>query len=66
LQIRVIYARIEYMQQKIKMFALQDLGEGHVTLLGEFNNWEDIKICPRDFDKDVVVEFEVYYLGEEE
>ena len=50
---------------RIKMFAIEELGKGHVTLLGEFKNWEDIKIVPRDFDKDIVVEFEVYFLGEE-
>jgi hypothetical protein len=49
--------------KKIKMFAIQDYGNGFVSLLGEFDNYEDIKISCGDFEKDVVIEFEEYYLG---
>lgn len=47
------------------MFSTQDYGEGFVTLLGEFNSLEEITIRPRLFDKDEVVSFEVYYIGDE-
>lgn len=54
-------------KRKIKMFAnhIED-GEEYSELLGEFNSLEEIKIRPRDFDKDVWVEFEEYFIGGEE
>ena len=52
--------------RKIKMFAVEENGTGHVTLLGEFNSIEEIKIKPTDFDKDIQVEFEEYFIGGEE
>ena len=53
--------------RKIKMFAnhIED-GEECSELLGEFNSLEEIKIRPRDFDKDVWIELEEYWIGEEE
>ncbi len=52
--------------RKIKVYAIDDYGNGYVSLLGEFDNYEDIKINTGSFSKDVVVEFEEYYLGKEE
>lgn len=52
--------------RKIKLFAIEEHGQGNVALLGEFNNLEDITIRIADFDKDIVLEFEEYYLGGEE
>lgn len=51
--------------RKIKMFAIDDYGNGFVSLLGEFNDYEDIRIHTGDFSKDVVIEFEEYHLGGE-
>lgn len=52
--------------RKIKMFAIDDYGNGYVTLLGEFNNFEDIRINTGSFAKDVVIEFEEYFIGGDE
>lgn len=51
--------------RKIKMFATDDYGNGFVTLLGEFNNYEEIRINTACFSQDVVIEFEEYFIGEE-
>ena len=51
--------------RKIKVFAISDYGNGFVSLLGEFDNYEDISIQAGDFNKDVVLEFEEYWIGEE-
>jgi hypothetical protein len=52
--------------RKIKMFAIDDYGNGYVTLLGEFNNYEEIRINTGSFAKDVVIEFEEYFIGGDE
>jgi len=52
--------------QVIKVFAVEDNGEGFVTLLGEFRDLEDLKIRPADFDKDVIINFESYWIGKED
>lgn len=51
--------------RKIKLFAIDDYGNGYVTLLGEFDNLEDIRIQTGDFAKDVVLEIEEYWIGKE-
>ena len=50
----------------IKVFAIEDNGNGFVTQLGEFRSLDDFKIRPADFDKDILIEFEEYFLNEEE
>lgn len=50
--------------RKIKMFAVD--GDDFVTLLGEFNNYEDIRINTGSFSKNVLIEFEEYYIGGED
>lgn len=52
--------------QIIKVFAVEDNGNGFVTSLGEFRNLEDLVIRPADFDKDVVINFESYWIGGDE
>lgn len=52
--------------RKIKLFAIEEDGNGFVTQLGEFEKLEDIKIRPADFSKDVIIEMEEYWIGEEE
>lgn len=53
--------------RKIKMFAnrIED-GEEYSDFLGEFNSLEEIKIRPHDFDKDIWIEFEEYFIGGDE
>ena len=50
--------------RKIKMFAVGS--DEFVSFLGEFNSIEDIKIRPSDFSNDVILEFEEYWIGDEE
>lgn len=53
--------------RKIKLFATYEVnGEQFADLLGEFATMDDIKIRPADFAKDVQLEFEEYFIGEEE
>lgn len=52
--------------KKIKMFAIDDYGNGYVSLLGEFENYEEIRINTGSFSDDVVIEFEEYFIGGEE
>jgi hypothetical protein len=52
-------------KRKIKVFAIEEEGNGYVTLLGEFNTLEEIIIRPADFSKDVQIEFEEYWIGQD-
>lgn len=51
--------------RKIKVFAIDDYGNGFVTLLGEFKDYEDIRIQTGAFSKDTVIELEEYWIGED-
>lgn len=50
--------------RKIKMFAIDK--DEFVSLLGEFNSLEEIIINPADYSKDTRLEFEEYWIGEEQ
>lgn len=52
--------------QKIKAYAIDDYGNGYVTLLGEFNSIEEISINTGCFAKDVIIELEEYWIGGDE
>ena len=54
------------MKQIIKVFAVEEDGHGFVTQLGEFNSIEELKIRPQDFKKGVIIEFEEYWIEEDE
>lgn len=48
------------------MFAIDTSQDDFVSLLGEFNSLEEIIINPADYSKDVRLEFEEYWLGDDE
>jgi hypothetical protein len=43
---------------KIKVYATDGYGEGHVLQIGEYDNWEDIELRVSMFDDSVVFTFE--------
>ena len=51
---------------RVKVFAVEDNGEGLVTSLGEFKTLDELKIRPADFANDILIEFEEYWIGGEE
>jgi hypothetical protein len=57
---------MDYTKRKIKMFAIDTNQDDFVSLLGEFNSLEEITINPSDFSNGIRLEFEEYFIGDEE